>query len=89
MYTQPVRFFLLSALLAFVASIVQVETPVVRLTKLAPLNYMPLARQAHITRDVKVQVLIRKDGTVASATVISGDETLVRGAVENAPPIAV
>jgi|HubBroStandDraft_1064217.scaffolds.fasta_scaffold29664_2 TonB family protein len=59
-------------------------TPQAVLTKLAPPVYPSLARQARITGDVKVQVLIRKDGSVESAEVINGHPILKQAALENA-----
>ena len=59
------------------------ETGVV-LTKLSPLVYPPLARQARITGDVEVQVVIRKDGGVESAEVVSGHPILSQAALESA-----
>lgn len=59
------------------------ETGVV-LTKLAPPAYPPLARLARIAGDVKIQVLVRKDGSVASAGVISGHPILKPAALESA-----
>src|SRR5580700_9621289 len=59
-------------------------TPQVVLTKLSPPVYPSLARQARIMGDVKVQVLIRKDGSVASAEVISGHPMLKQAALESA-----
>ncbi len=54
------------------------------LTKLSPPVYPPLARQARIMGDVTVQVLIRKDGSVASAEVISGHPMLKQAALDSA-----
>jgi TonB family protein len=56
--------------------------PVV-LNKLFPPVYPPLARQARITGDVKMQVTIRQDGSVASAEVISGHPMLKQAAVDS------
>jgi TonB family protein len=56
----------------------------VLLTKLLPPVYPPLARLARIAGDVQVQVLIRKDGSVASAKVISGHPILDPAALESA-----
>src|ERR1700734_3848159 len=46
------------------------------LNKLSPPAYPPLARQARIGGDVKIQLEIRLDGSVASAKVISGHPML-------------
>lgn len=54
------------------------------LTKLVPPVYPLLARMARITGDVRVQVLIRKDGSVASSEVISGHPILKQSALESA-----
>ncbi|MGA2746733.1 MAG: energy transducer TonB [Candidatus Sulfotelmatobacter sp.] len=59
-------------------------TPQAVLTKLVPPVYPALARQARITGDVKVQVLIRKDGSVESAEVVSGHPMLKQAALESA-----
>jgi TonB family protein len=59
------------------------ETGVV-LTKLFPPVYPPLARQARIMGDVKIQVGIRQDGSLASADVISGHPMLKQAALESA-----
>jgi TonB family protein len=56
--------------------------PVV-LNKLFPPAYPPLARQARITGDVKMQVTIRQDGSVASAEVISGHPMLKQAALDS------
>jgi TonB family protein len=56
--------------------------PVV-LNKLFPPAYPPLARQARITGDVKIQVTIRQDGSVASVEVISGHPLLKQAALDS------
>jgi TonB family protein len=56
--------------------------PVV-LAKLSPPVYPPLARQARIAGDVKIQVGIRQDGSVASAEVISGHPMLKQAALDS------
>ena len=56
----------------------------VALVKLAPLIYPPLARQARIAGDVKLNVYVRADGTVASMELLSGHPMLAPAAVENA-----
>ena len=58
------------------------ETGVV-LTKLSPPAYPPLARQARITGDVKIQIGIRQDGSLASAEVISGHPMLKQAALDS------
>ncbi len=59
------------------------ETGVV-LTKLSPPIYPPLARQARITGDVKVQVEVREDGNIGSAEVVSGHPILKQAALDSA-----
>lgn len=59
------------------------ETGVV-LTKLFPPAYPPLARQARIMGDVKIQVGIRQHGSVASAEAISGHLMLKQAALDSA-----
>jgi TonB family protein len=54
------------------------------LTKLSPPIYPPLARQARITGDVKIQLRIRKDGGIESAEVVSGHAVLKQAALESA-----
>ncbi len=56
------------------------ETGVV-FTKLATPVYPPLARQAQIGGDVELELSIRQDGTVASATAISGHPMLKEAAL--------
>jgi outer membrane biosynthesis protein TonB len=62
------------------------EAPQTRVTlvKLPPLRYPPLSLQARIAGDVKVNVQVRPDGTVAAAEALSGHPMLAPGAVENA-----
>ena len=62
----------------------QESLPGVVLTKLFPPLYPPLARQARIVGDVKVQLSIRPDGSVGSAAPVSGDAVLVPAAMESA-----
>jgi TonB family protein len=56
----------------------------VALVKLSPLRYPPLCRQARIAGDVRVNIHVRPDGSVASAEALSGHPMLAPGAVENA-----
>lgn len=58
--------------------------PEVVLTKLSPVVFPPLARMANIVGEVRVQVGIRKDGSVASAELISGHPMLKQAALESA-----
>lgn len=62
------------------------ETPrfEVVLTNVYPPVYPPLARQARIMGDVKIQVRIRKDGSVDSAEVLSGHPMLKEAALQSA-----
>jgi TonB family protein len=51
---------------------------------LAPTLYPPLARQARIMGEVKLLIGIRRDGTVATAEVISGHPMLKQAALDSA-----
>lgn len=55
----------------------------VALTKLAPFAYPPLARQARISGDVEVRLVIRKDGSVESAEVVSGHPMLQQAVLDS------
>jgi TonB family protein len=54
------------------------------MTRLSPPMYPPLSRQAHIMGDVKVRVVIRKDGTLESGEVVSGHPMLKQAALDSA-----
>lgn len=54
------------------------------LVKLSPLVYPPLARQAQISGEVKIQLAIRRDGHVESAVAMSGHAMLKQAALESA-----
>jgi TonB family protein len=54
------------------------------LTKLFPLVYPPLARQALIIGDVILRLQVRQDGTLQSAEVVSGHPILKEAALESA-----
>ena len=56
----------------------------VMLIELSPPLYPPLARQGRIAGDVRVQLSVRPDGSVESATPISGHTWLVPAALESA-----
>jgi TonB family protein len=56
----------------------------VALTKSFPPIYPPLARQARIAGDVKIEVSIRNDGSVESATVVEGPAMLRDPALDSA-----
>jgi hypothetical protein len=60
------------------------STTGVVLIKLSPPLYPPLARQARTGGDVKVQLSIRPDGSVESASPVSGDAILIPAALESA-----
>jgi hypothetical protein len=60
------------------------ESPSVVMTKLFPPVYPPLARQARIMGDVKIQLLIHQDGNIESAEVIDGPLLLKMAALESA-----
>jgi hypothetical protein len=74
----------LSNALAQAATGVEKSARGVVLTKLSPPIYPPLARQARTSGDVKLQLSIRPDGSVESASPISGDAVLVPAALESA-----
>ena len=54
------------------------------LAKLSPPIYPPLARAAVISGEVRVEVRIRNDGSVASAQLLSGHPMLAQAALESA-----
>ena len=54
------------------------------LNKLTDPVYAPIARQLHVTGDVEVAIEVGKDGTVQSATPISGPPMLYRPALDSA-----
>jgi TonB family protein len=58
--------------------------PGVSLVKLSPPVYPPLARQARISGDVSILVVIRPDGTVEKAEAVSGHSLLRQSAVDSA-----
>jgi TonB family protein len=82
--TLTALFFVAQCVLADAS--VELETPQtgVGLLKLSPPIYPPLARQARITGDVRIQLLIRRDGSVESADVVSGHPMLKQAALESA-----
>jgi TonB family protein len=51
---------------------------------LVPPTYPPLARAARIAGDVQVRIGVRRDGTVASAEVVSGHPMLQPAALASA-----
>jgi len=54
------------------------------LTKVSPLIYPPVAKQTRISGNVELMLEIRPNGTVASATVVSGHPLLQPAALESA-----
>ena len=56
----------------------------VLLTKLFPPSYPPLAKQARIAGDVMVAVRVRPDGSVESASAVSGHAMLGPAAAQSA-----
>src|SRR6266849_252685 len=54
------------------------------LAKLHPPTFPPLANQARIAGDVELELGIRQDGSVESATVVSGHPLLAQAAMESA-----
>ena len=82
---------LLLLYLAFVGSLLaqasapaETPQPEVILTKVSPPIFPRLALQARIIGEVMVQVGIRKDGSVASAELVSGHPMLKQAALESA-----
>jgi len=83
-------FFLTLQLVATVCLIGSVERAAAQhspsgvvLAELYPPVYPPLARQAHISGDVRILVGIRRDGSVVSAELISGHQMLKSAALES------
>jgi TonB family protein len=60
------------------------QGPVVKVTKLFPPAYPPLARQAEIAGDVVIRLMIGQDGTVLSAEVVTGHPVLKQAALDSA-----
>ncbi len=60
------------------------RTPHAVLTRLFPPVYPPLARQAMIAGDVKLNVTIHSDGSIESVTTIGGHPMLVQAALDSA-----
>ncbi|HEY3971374.1 MAG TPA: energy transducer TonB [Candidatus Sulfotelmatobacter sp.] len=91
------RFLLLSALLVSLpisVSAKNADTPNaaaaqdsptgVVMTRLFPPVYPPLARQARVVGDVRIQLTIGTDGSVESAEVVSGHPMLKQAALDSA-----
>jgi TonB family protein len=78
--------FCASAQNTFAQSVPQAETPqtAVVMTKLSPVIFPPLARMTNIDGDVKVELAIRKDGSVESAVLFSGHPMLASAALDSA-----
>lgn len=62
----------------------QTQEPEIGMTEIAKPVFPALARQARIMGDVQVQLKIRRDGSVASAEVLSGHPMLKQAAIESA-----
>lgn len=58
--------------------------PVPPFVNLYPPVYPPLAREARIGGDVILKIVVRSDGNVAAAEVISGHPMLMQAALESA-----
>jgi TonB family protein len=56
----------------------------IKVTKLSSPVYPPLARQARVNGDVRLELKIRPDGGVAEAAVLSGHPMLQQAAVDSA-----
>jgi hypothetical protein len=53
------------------------------LSKLAKPVYPPIARTAHITGDLELKIEVKEDGTVHSASVLSGPPLLRQAALDS------
>jgi TonB family protein len=53
------------------------------LTNLSPPTYPPLAKQAHITGEVILELSVEQDGRLVSVTVVSGHPLLEQGALDS------
>lgn len=71
-------------LLAQGAPVGTTEPTAPRVIRLEAPLYPPVARAAHITGEVVIQVSVRQDGSVESAEVFSGRLMLARAALESA-----
>ena len=84
----PVAAFALSVAVAAQLAPAQTSTAntqrSVWTNRLVPPVYPPLARQARIAGDVQVRIGIRRDGSVASAEVVSGHPMLQQAALASA-----
>lgn len=56
----------------------------VAVTKLSPPNYPPLARQARVSGDVRLEVKVHPDGSVAAVALLTGHPILAPAAVDSA-----
>jgi len=56
----------------------------IAIAQLSPPVYPALARQARIMGEVKIRLVIRKDGTIVSAEVVSGHPMLKEAALKSA-----
>ncbi len=86
MLTALISFWILTSLFGSAQDAASAQTPQtgVVLVKLSPPLYPPLARQAMISGEVKVELAIRKDGGVESAKLFSGHPMLAPAALESA-----
>jgi len=57
--------------------------PKAEIVKLFPPVYPPLARQARISGEVRIEVRLRQDGTLTSADLVAGHPMLVQAAMES------
>jgi hypothetical protein len=69
---------------AQVSSESRVEQGKVALSQMSPPMFPPLARQARISGEVKIRLLIRRDGSVESATAVAGNPLLMPAALDSA-----
>jgi TonB family protein len=54
------------------------------LLKMPDLDYPPIARAAHVSGDVRLRLMIRRDGTVDSVQVLDGPPMLLAGSISAA-----
>jgi TonB family protein len=66
------------------AQVVSLPQGQIILSELSPPIYPPLARAARVLGDVKIAVVIRQDGAVESAEVVSGHALLKEAALDSA-----
>src|SRR5438270_9197196 len=78
------RVLLFACVAASVAISKPAQDSTVVLKSLADPAYSPIARTANVSGDVRVLVSVGRDGTVASATALSGPPMLREAALESA-----